>query len=118
SLTPILAGFLLTLAARAGVEIDGEIATLAVGAGLMLAYYLLFRLQEAVADRIGWEPLRMAAGVFLGWARPPKYVEDTIGTVLLRFKDDEEHLTSQLQQLPVAAERPAAPGRAAPDDRT
>ena len=118
TLTPIVAGALLTLAARVGLEIDGELVTLAVGTGLMAAYYLAFRLLEEVSERIGWKPLRRLAGVFLGWARPPEYVETAVSTVLLRFTLDEEHLNSQMQRLTAAAEQQAAAPDRAPDDRT
>ncbi|MFF4177660.1 hypothetical protein [Streptomyces sp. NPDC001750] len=71
---PLVAGWLLTLAVRAGVEIDSVTATGAVTVGLTLAYYLVFRLLELLGERArGGTFLQGLAGVLLGWARPPQY---------------------------------------------
>jgi hypothetical protein len=94
TLVPIAAGLVLTLAARTGLHLDGEMVTLAAGAGLMAAYYAAFRVLEAAADRIGWRPLQLLAGVMLGWARPPQYVEPI--TAPLRFKVDQDALNADL----------------------
>lgn len=76
TLVPIVAGLVLGLAARVGLDLDDETVTLAVGAGLTAAYYAAFRALEELADRMAWEPLRLVAGVMLGWARPPQYPGD------------------------------------------
>jgi hypothetical protein len=73
TLVPIVAGALLTLALRTGVDLDSGTATTVVTAALTAVYYLLFRGFEHLADRLGAGRLRTAAGVLLGWARPPQY---------------------------------------------
>jgi hypothetical protein len=70
---PLAAGWLLTLAARAGLDIDSATVTGAVTAALALAYYLLFRLLELLGERSKGTFLQNLAGLFLGWARPPAY---------------------------------------------
>ncbi|GAA3230394.1 hypothetical protein GCM10020256_44140 [Streptomyces thermocoprophilus] len=69
TVVPIAVGVLLGLAARAGLDLDDATVT----ATLTTLYYALFRVLEEAAGRIGWEPLRVVAGVLLGWARPPAY---------------------------------------------
>jgi hypothetical protein len=73
TLVPIAAGALLTLAAKTGIDLDSGTSTTVATAILTAAYYLLFRLLEETATRIGNTPLRKLAGVLLGWARPPQY---------------------------------------------
>ncbi|MFF9088664.1 hypothetical protein ACF1BE_19970 [Streptomyces sp. NPDC014991] len=70
---PLVAGWLLTLAVRAGVGIDSATITSAVTVALTLAYYLVFRLLEWLGKRAPGTFLQNLAGVFLGWARPPAY---------------------------------------------
>ncbi|EFE74516.1 hypothetical protein K7395_24660 [Streptomyces filamentosus] len=70
---PLVAGWLLTLAANAGLDLDSTAATGAVTIALALAYYLLFRLLELVGQRADGTALQNIAGALLGWARPPKY---------------------------------------------
>ncbi|HET9382260.1 MAG TPA: hypothetical protein VFP69_15715 [Streptomyces sp.] len=70
---PLVAGWLLTLAVRAGVTIDSATATGAVTVALSLAYYLVFRFLELVGERARGTVLQHLAGLFLGWARPPAY---------------------------------------------
>ncbi|MCT9144571.1 hypothetical protein [Streptomyces violarus] len=70
---PLVAGWLLTLAVRAGVEIDSATVTGLVTVALALAYYLLFRLLEVLGERSKGTALQNVAGVLLGWARPPSY---------------------------------------------
>lgn len=73
TLVPVLAGLLLSLAARAGLDLNGEAVAAGVTASLAAAYYVVFRGLEALAGRLGWAPLRLMAGALLGWARPPQY---------------------------------------------
>ncbi|HEY9407939.1 MAG TPA: hypothetical protein VIP77_00030 [Jiangellaceae bacterium] len=70
---PLLAGWILTGTGALGIEADSVAVAGGVTTAVTLAYYVLFRLTELGAARIGWEPLRLVAGLLLGWARPPKY---------------------------------------------
>ncbi|MEV6836757.1 hypothetical protein AB0N17_19995 [Streptomyces sp. NPDC051133] len=70
---PLVAGWLLTLAVRTGIEINSATVTGLVTAGLALAYYVVFRLLEWLGERAPGTFLQNLAGVFLGWARPPAY---------------------------------------------
>ncbi|WP_328721722.1 hypothetical protein OHT52_21020 [Streptomyces sp. NBC_00247] len=70
---PLVAGWLLTLAAAAGLDINSTTATGAVTVVLAVAYYLVFRLLEVLGERAPGTVLQNLAGVFLGWARPPSY---------------------------------------------
>ncbi|MFI1467656.1 hypothetical protein [Streptomyces wuyuanensis] len=70
---PLVAGWLLTLAVSAGVEINSATVTGLVTAALALAYYLVFRLLEVLGERAPGTFLQNLAGLFLGWARPPAY---------------------------------------------
>lgn len=70
---PLVAGWLLTLAVRAGIGLDSTTVTAAVTVGLTLAYYLVFRVLEVLGERLPGTFLQNLAGVFLGWARPPAY---------------------------------------------
>ena len=73
TLVPLVAGLLLGQAAKVGLDLDDATVTASVTAGLTAAYYALWRALEDLAGRIGWEPLRILAGLLLGWARPPQY---------------------------------------------
>lgn len=73
TVVPLVAGLLLSLAARAGLNLDGEVVTAGVTAALTAVYYAVFRGVEELARRLDWTPLRLVAGVLLGWARPPQY---------------------------------------------
>ncbi|MDX3753745.1 hypothetical protein [Streptomyces sp. AK08-02] len=70
---PLVAGWLLTLAVRAGVTIDSATVTGAVTVACALVYYLVFRLLEVAGERARGTALQNLAGLFLGWARPPAY---------------------------------------------
>lgn len=73
TVVPLLAGWLLTAADVVGVHPDSTATSTLVMALLTGAYYTVFRLLEHFADRIRLEPLRVVAGLLLGWARPPEY---------------------------------------------
>ncbi|WP_399142140.1 hypothetical protein Q3A86_33035 [Streptomyces sp. NBUA17] len=70
---PLVAGWLLTLAAHAGIDFDSTAATGAVTVLLAFVYYLVFRLLEWLGERARGTFLQNLAGLFLGWARPPSY---------------------------------------------
>jgi len=86
TVVPVVAGLLLSLAAKAGLDLDDATVTAYVTAGLTAGYYALWRALEELAGRIGWEPLRTLAGLLLGWAKPPQYEQPT--TVPLRVRLD------------------------------
>ncbi|MFI1607864.1 hypothetical protein ACH4YN_38120 [Streptomyces griseofuscus] len=73
TVVPYVAGLLLTLVVRAGVEIDSATVTGVVTVALGVAYYLVFRLLEWIGERLRGTALQTFAGVLLGWARPPSY---------------------------------------------
>ncbi|MFE1925785.1 hypothetical protein ACFW91_24840 [Streptomyces asoensis] len=70
---PLVAGWLLTLAVKAGVTIDSAQVTYAVNVALVIVYYLAFRVLELLGTRLRGTGLQRVAGFFLGWARPPQY---------------------------------------------
>ncbi|MBA4865901.1 hypothetical protein H1V43_32065 [Streptomyces sp. PSKA54] len=73
TVVPLLAGWVLTVTGALGIEAD---STAVAGGTTVLvtgAYYVVFRLLEDLAGRLRWEPLRVASGLLLGWARPPQY---------------------------------------------
>ena len=73
TVVPLLAGWVLTVTGALGVEADSVAVASGVTVLVTGVYYLVFRLVEQAAARMSWEPLRVAAGLLLGWARPPKY---------------------------------------------
>ncbi|WP_236241175.1 hypothetical protein [Streptomyces sp. CC228A] len=73
TLVPLLVGWVVTVTEALGIEVDSVAVAGGVMAAVTAAYYLLLRLAEQLAERLEWEPLRLAAGVLLGWARPPSY---------------------------------------------
>ncbi|MEU3289883.1 hypothetical protein [Streptomyces longwoodensis] len=87
---PLVAGWLLTLAVRAGVGIDSTTVTTLVTVALAFAYYLLFRILEWLGERARGTFLQNLAGLFLGWARPPAYPKfETLQPVAgARYLDD------------------------------
>lgn len=70
---PLVAGWLLTMAVKAGVTIDSETVTYAVTVALVLVYYLAFRALEILGSKLRGTALQKFAGILLGWARPPEY---------------------------------------------
>lgn len=73
TVVPILAGLVITAAARIGINLDSATVAMYVTAAAIAAYYTAFRLVEAYAKRIGNRTLRALAGIFLGYAAPPEY---------------------------------------------
>lgn len=70
---PLIAGWLLTLAVKAGVTIDSDAVTYAVTVALVLVYYVAFRLLEVLGTKLRGTALQKFSGILLGWARPPQY---------------------------------------------
>ncbi|MBB4987504.1 hypothetical protein [Streptomyces nymphaeiformis] len=91
TVVPLLAGWILTVTGALGIEADSTVVAGGITAAVTLAYYTLLRLAEELASRIGWEPGRLIAGLFLGWARPPAYEQPT-ATVPVRVHFDKEAL--------------------------
>lgn len=85
TLVPILAGLALSWAARIGLHLDDVTVTTYVTAGLTAAYYAAFRGLEVLAERLAWRPLQLAAGILLGWARPPAYETPPVLPVKLKL---------------------------------
>ncbi|TQE35483.1 hypothetical protein [Streptomyces ipomoeae] len=85
TVVPIVAGAVLSAATRIGWDLDDAGVTAYVTAGLTAAYYAAFRLLEELAERMAWEPLRLLAGVLLGWARPPQYVAPVTAPVRMKL---------------------------------
>ncbi|MFE7514401.1 hypothetical protein ACFU8I_24705 [Streptomyces sp. NPDC057540] len=77
TVVPLLAGWILTVTGAVGLETDSVALAGGITAALTVAYYIVFRVLEVLAARIGWEPLRLIAGLLLGWARPPAYDKPT-----------------------------------------
>ena len=73
TVVPVVAGLLLGWAARVGWDLDDAQVTAVVTSALTAVYYAVFRLLEEAAERLHVPWLRTAAGVLLGWARPPQY---------------------------------------------
>jgi hypothetical protein len=85
TLVPVVAGLALGAAARVGLDVDDTTATTYVTGGLTFAYYGAFRGLEVLAERMAWRPLQLAAGVLLGWARPPAYEKPAVMPVRLKL---------------------------------
>ncbi|MCW5252203.1 hypothetical protein [Streptomyces sp. SHP 1-2] len=96
TLVPYAVGLVLAVATRLGLDLDDAAATQYVTAGLAAAYYLLFRGLEWLAERMAWRPLQLAAGLLLGWARPPAYDKTQPVTVPVRMVLDRDHLDREL----------------------
>ncbi|MFI7014377.1 hypothetical protein [Streptomyces sp. NPDC050164] len=92
TVVPIVAGLVLGLAARVGLDLDDATAAAYVTAGLTAGYYALWRALEELADRIGWEPLRTLAGLLLGWAKPPQYEQPATVPLKVRLSFDADEL--------------------------
>lgn len=80
TVVPVLAGWVTALAARIGLDLEAAGVALLLEPAVITAYYAVFRLVEAWAGRLRWEPLRKLAGALLGWTRPPKYEDPEEGT--------------------------------------
>ncbi|MET9953498.1 hypothetical protein ABZ135_18375 [Streptomyces sp. NPDC006339] len=103
---PLLAGWILTVTGALGIEADQAAVVGGVTAAVTLAYYVVLRLAELGAERIGWEPLRLAAGLLLGWARPPAYTPPR-GTTVVRVHFDKAALRADIGDVLRAAARDA-----------
>ncbi|MFW6690166.1 hypothetical protein [Streptomyces sp. MAR4 CNX-425] len=73
TVVPLLVGWVVTAVGAFGVDADSTAVTAGVGALVTAVYYAVFRALEEWAAKQEWKPLRLVAGVLLGWARPPEY---------------------------------------------
>lgn len=110
SLTPIVAGLVLSLTGRLGIPVDSERASLVVFAGLAGAYYLAVRGLEYLAERMAWRPLQVAAGLLLGWARPPAYGQPPVLPANLQGRVDALHQDLAALKRIVGADVTQRPG--------
>ena len=106
TLVPIVAGLVLSWAARLGLDLDDATTTAYVTAGLTAAYYALFRLLEELAERMAWGPLQILAGVLLGWARPPQYAGPITAPIRLKLDQAAMHqdISDFVRRLKAAAD--------------
>lgn len=96
TLVPLLAGWLLTVTGALGIDADSTAVAGGVTVALVAVYYAVFRVLETWAARLGWEPLRLVAGVLLGWARPPEYDGTRLEGVPVRLRLDTSEVTRDL----------------------
>ncbi|MFJ5059013.1 hypothetical protein ACIP96_06285 [Streptomyces nigra] len=97
TVVPIVVGLLLGFAARVGLHVDDTTLLPYVTAGLTVAYYAAFRGLELLAERMAWHPLQLAAGVLLGWARPPAYERPAV--MPLRMKLDKAAMQEDIDDF-------------------
>lgn len=83
---PLVAGWLISLAVWAGVEVDSQAVTGAVTLALALAYYAAFRLLEQLGMKARGTVLQKLAGFLLGWARPPAYPAESTLPPVARYR--------------------------------
>ncbi|MDI9885303.1 hypothetical protein QMZ92_13095 [Streptomyces sp. HNM0645] len=98
TLVPLVVGWVVTITGAIGIEVDSTAVAGGVTAAVTAVYYLLLRLAEQAAERLQWEPLRLVAGVLLGWARPPQYKQPSpAGTVQVHL--DAEAFGQDLHEI-------------------
>ncbi|MEV2201208.1 hypothetical protein AB0E11_14640 [Streptomyces fradiae] len=112
TVVPVLVGLVVAVADVLRLDADHGDITAVVAAAVTAAYYLLLRLAEALAARIGWEPGRIIAGILLGWARPPEY-QAPRSTVPVRVRFDTAALLQDIADALRQAGQDARPGPAA-----
>ncbi|GEC02945.1 hypothetical protein SSP24_06000 [Streptomyces spinoverrucosus] len=97
TVVPYGVALVLTATGWLGIPVDSEAAASAVALGLGAAYYAVFRGLEALAERMAWRPLQLAAGLLLGWARPPQYEKPAV--LPLRFQLDMDAMQKDLAAM-------------------
>ena len=85
TLVPYGVALVVTWAGWLGIPVDSTAAASAVSLGLGAVYYAVFRGLEELAERMAWRPLQLAAGVLLGWARPPQYEQPALMPIRLKL---------------------------------
>jgi hypothetical protein len=99
TLVPVVAGLVLGLAARVGLDLDDGMVTTYVTAALTAGYYTLWRALEELAGRLGWEPLRTLAGLLLGWAKPPQYEQPATVPVRVKLDFDADEFVATVRRF-------------------
>ncbi len=84
TVVPLLAGWAITVLSGLGLSADSTAVAGGVTVATAAVYYLLFRLAERAAEHLGVPWLRAAAGVALGYARPPRYESTDDVAALIR----------------------------------
>lgn len=70
---PLVVGWVLVATGWLGFHVASQTASNAVALAVAGVYYAVFRALEHYAQKLQVPWLRTAAGVLLGWARPPAY---------------------------------------------
>ncbi|MEU1180669.1 hypothetical protein ABZ464_24020 [Streptomyces sp. NPDC005820] len=74
TLVPLFAGWVIVVVSRLGFSVDSHTVQTAITLGVAAAYYVVFRFVERLAEKYhGPAWLKGAAGVLLGYAKPPRY---------------------------------------------
>jgi hypothetical protein len=74
TVVPLLAGWVITVLSGLGLAADSASVSGGVTVAVAAVYYLVFRVVERAAEKLGgpaW--VKAAAGLLLGYAKPPKY---------------------------------------------
>jgi len=73
TVVPLLAGWAITVLSGIGLDADSASVAGGVTAAVVAVYYVVFRVVERLAEKLNVPWLRAAAGLLLGYARPPRY---------------------------------------------
>ncbi|WP_329545576.1 hypothetical protein OG548_14455 [Streptomyces sp. NBC_01356] len=81
---PLLAGWAITVLSGPGLAADSTAVAGGTTVAVSGAYYLAFRVIERLTEKLsGPAWLQMAAGLLLGYAKPPNYAStDDVGALL------------------------------------
>ncbi|MCI3271384.1 hypothetical protein [Streptomyces cylindrosporus] len=74
TVVPLLAGWAITVLSGLGLVADSATISGGITVAVAAIYYLIFRVVERASEKLGgpaW--VRAAAGLLLGYAKPPKY---------------------------------------------
>src|SRR3954470_1688258 len=85
TVVPLLAGWVITVLSGLGLASDSTTVSGGITVAVAAVYYLVFRVAERVAEKLGgpaW--VRAAAGLLLGYAKPPGYESTDDVTALVR----------------------------------
>ncbi|MEW2635272.1 hypothetical protein AB0903_27410 [Streptomyces sp. NPDC048389] len=97
TLVPYGVALVLTATGWLGIPVDSTAAAGAVSLGLGALYYAVFRALEELAERMAWQPLQLAAGFLLGWARPPAYEKPPV--MAIRMKLDRSVMQEDIDEF-------------------
>jgi hypothetical protein len=74
TIVPLLAGWAITVLSGLGLSADSTTVSGGITVAVAAVYYLAFRIVERLTEKLGgpaW--VRAAAGLLLGYAKPPRY---------------------------------------------